>query len=75
MCRSLDFPDARPGTYALLLGLDEPVELEVGRLGRIHFGSPFYLYFGSAFGPGGLVARLQHHLRPARRPHWHVDYV
>jgi Uri superfamily endonuclease len=67
--------DATPGTYALLLDLEEAAELEVGRLGRIRFDSPFYLYFGSAFGPGGLRARLGHHLRAARRPHWHIDYL
>lgn len=64
-----------PGTYALLLELQAPVELQVGRLGRIHFDSPFYLYFGSAFGPGGLGARIEHHLQPARRAHWHIDYL
>jgi Uri superfamily endonuclease len=67
--------DSAPGTYALFLELHEPGELEVGRLGRIRFDSPFYLYFGSAFGPGGLKARLGHHLRPAVRPHWHIDYL
>lgn len=67
--------DAKPGTYALLLELHEPTELQVGSLGRIHFDSPFYVYFGSAFGPGGLEARLEHHLRAPRRAHWHIDYL
>jgi Uri superfamily endonuclease len=66
---------AEPGTYALLLGLREPALLQVGRLGRIRFDAPYYLYFGSAFGPGGLRARLKHHLEPARRRHWHIDYL
>ena len=66
---------AKPGTYALLLGLHEPALLQVGRLGRIHFDAPYYLYFGSAFGPGGLAARLTHYLQPARRLHWHLDYL
>jgi Uri superfamily endonuclease len=64
-----------PGTYALLLELPEPAEVQVGRLGWIHFDSRFYLYFGSAFGPGGLRARLEHHLHPAPRPHWHIDHL
>lgn len=34
-----------------------------------------YVYVGSAFGPGGLRARLARHLRPEKRPHWHVDYL
>ncbi len=64
-----------PGTYALHLELSAPTEIEVGRLGHIRFDSPYYLYFGSAFGPGGLRARLRHHLKPARRAHWHIDYL
>lgn len=47
----------------------------MGRLGRTAFDAPFYLYLGSAFGPGGLVARLRHHLRYAQRAHWHIDYL
>ena len=67
--------DSMPGTYALILALPAPVELRIGCLGRIRFDSPFYFYFGSAFGPGGLNARIKHHLLPARRAHWHIDYL
>ncbi len=67
--------DPRPGTYALVLALQSPTELQIGCLGRIQFDAPFYLYFGSAFGPGGLAARIKHHLQPARRAHWHIDYL
>jgi Uri superfamily endonuclease len=67
--------DSTPGTYALLLELREPAELQVGRLGQIRFDLAFYLYCGSAFGPGGLAARLAHHLGPTRRAHWHIDYL
>ncbi len=72
----MDHPlKSTPGTYALLLGLQVPIELQVGRLGRIHFESPFYLYFGSAFGSGGLRARIAHHLHSVCRAHWHIDYL
>lgn len=67
--------DSTPGTYVLMLVLHAPAELEVGSLGQIQFDSRYYLYFGSAFGPGGLEARLKHHLRPVRRAHWHIDYL
>ena len=67
--------NSTPGTYALILTLEAPTELQIGCLGRIKFGSPFYLYFGSAFGPGGLEARIKHHLQPARHAHWHIDYL
>tara|TARA_B100000959_G_scaffold287522_1_gene373520 strand:+ start:5151 stop:5492 length:342 start_codon:yes stop_codon:yes gene_type:complete len=33
----------------------------------------WYLYVGSAFGPGGLKARLGRHLRTTKRRHWHID--
>lgn len=71
---STDVP-ASGGTYALVLALGSPAELEVGSLGRIRFDSPFYLYVGSAFGPGGLQARIKHHLGQPRRLHWHLDYL
>lgn len=35
----------------------------------------WYLYVGSAFGPGGLRARLAHHAKKAAKPHWHIDYL
>ena len=62
------------GSYLLVLRLPEPKTIQVGRLGRIAFERGWYAYAGSAFGPGGLAARLRHHLVPVRRPHWHIDY-
>jgi Uri superfamily endonuclease len=35
----------------------------------------FYVYIGSAFGPGGVRARVAHHCRASDRPHWHIDYL
>ena len=66
------------GTYVLALWLAETQRLSVGRLGRFEFPAGWYLYVGSALGPGGLPARLarhQRHLSAGKRPHWHVDYV
>jgi Uri superfamily endonuclease len=64
-----------PGTYALLLELPAVASLRVGRLGLTTFKAPVYLYSGSAFGPGGLAARLTHHLLASAKPHWHIDYL
>ena len=64
-----------PGTYAIFLALDEAVELSIGRLGRFVFPAGKYIYTGSAHGPGGLQARLRHHLHPVQRPHWHIDWL
>lgn len=65
-------PAAR-GTYVLVLRLDSPARLTVGRLGTFDFPAGWYAYVGSACGPGGLRGRLAHHLGPVRRPHWHID--
>lgn len=74
--RLADHPSgSSPGTYALHLELDAPVELELARLGPIRLEPGFYLYFGSAFGPGGVAARIRHHLRTAPRAHWHIDHL
>ena len=66
------------GTYVLALWLDAPHTISVGRLGRFEFPSGWYLYVGSAQGPGGLPARLLRHWRrigSGKRVHWHVDYL
>ncbi len=65
-----------PGTYALLLRLDTRWTVEVGALGAVDFPPGWYLYLGSARGPGGLAARVARHRRVAdKRVHWHIDYV
>lgn len=66
---------AAPGTYVLVLHCSENRSIRVGRLGSFRLRPGWYLYVGSAFGPGGLRARIAHHRRRAERPHWHVDYL
>jgi len=66
---------AAPGTYALALRCGSRRSVRIGRLGVLQLRPGWYVYVGSAFGPGGLRARIGHHLRVARRPHWHVDYL
>lgn len=68
---------APKGTYLLILRLDTDLTgLAIGRLGRYDFAAGYYLYLGSAFGAGGLAARLAHHRRAVKpHPHWHVDYL
>lgn len=68
-------PEGESGTYVLLLHLPRTQPIDVGRLGRIGFEQGDYCYVGSAFGSGGLRARLRHHARIAPRPHWHIDYL
>ncbi len=58
-----------------MLRLRRRTRLEIGRLGPRVLGAGIYAYVGSAHGPGGLAARLKHHLGPSPRPHWHIDYL
>lgn len=68
-------PDARPGTYALLLRIPTAEIALIGRRDRLSLAPGWAVYAGSAFGPGGVAARLAHHRRPVIRPHWHIDYL
>jgi len=51
-------PDARPGTYALVLAATKRQVISVGRLGDFIVRPGFYVYVGSALGPGVLVPRI-----------------
>jgi len=64
-----------PGTYVLLLCAEETQSIEVGALGTMTVRPGWYVYVGSAFGPGGLRARVQRHARGDGALHWHVDYL
>ena len=66
---------SRPGTYALILKVNAPFEISVGKLGSLSGEKGFYIYCGSAFGPGGVKARTTHHAGQSQRPHWHIDYL
>lgn len=63
------------GTYSLVLRCRQPQSISVGRLGDISFSTGYYVYVGSAFGPGGVRARVRRHARVNRTRHWHIDYV
>jgi Uri superfamily endonuclease len=63
------------GTYILVLHLVREEEIAVGRLGCFVFPAGFYLYVGSALGPGGLAGRLARHRRLDKRMRWHIDYL
>ncbi|MFQ5557790.1 MAG: DUF123 domain-containing protein [Acidimicrobiales bacterium] len=71
----LDPVPTRGGTYVLCLRVDRAGRRQVGRLGDLAFEAGSYLYVGSAFGPGGLRARLGHHLGAVDRPRWHLDHL
>lgn len=64
-----------PGSYALLFHCDDTVDIDVGALGQLNLQPGFYVYVGSAFGTGGVAARVTHHCQISQRPHWHLDYL
>lgn len=63
------------GTYVLFLRPADRGVVPVGGLGELELEPGVYAYVGSAFGPGGLGARLRRHLRGEGAVHWHVDYL
>lgn len=63
------------GTYGLLLQAQTEQLITIGRLGVMGVRPGWYVYVGSAFGPGGVKGRVGHHLRPQSKPHWHIDYL
>ncbi len=69
--------DIQPGTgtYALVLPSLVNTSIQVGKLGEFRLHPGYFVYVGSAFGPGGLRARIAHHRRTTTRPHWHIDYL
>jgi len=67
--------EARPGTYLLIMHTTQHHQVTVGRLGAMQVEPGYYLYVGSAFGPGGVKARVSHHMRIAARPRWHIDFL
>jgi Uri superfamily endonuclease len=70
----MDLPDEK-GTYVLIAFVPQMKRIAVGQLGEFDIVPGFYAYVGSAFGVGGLRARIGHHLESAAAPHWHIDYL
>ena len=78
-CASPDAPlpesiAAAHGAYVVVVALSRPLSL---RLPRIAAELPpgRYAYCGSAYGPGGLRARLARHLKQDKALRWHIDHL
>lgn len=63
------------GTYALILRSDARTRVQIGRWRPIDVEPGYYVYVGSAFGPGGVRARVLRHCRGAKVKHWHIDFL
>lgn len=66
---------SKTGTYALIMQSKNRRKVTIGKLGQLQVEKGFYVYIGSAFGPGGLRARIRHHLGMSLSCHWHIDYL
>lgn len=63
------------GTYVLCLTIEHKKRVQVGAKGDVLLHRGSYLYVGSAFGPGGVAARVRRHARTDHGLHWHIDYI
>jgi len=66
---------SQAGTYAIIFRCSGSERIAVGRLGGWEFGNGYHVYVGSAFGPGGIRARVLRHHRGEKARHWHIDYL
>lgn len=61
------------GAYVLLIGLDRALPVGAGRHKSGQLPAGTYFYAGSAYGAGGIAARIGRHFRKDKKVHWHVD--
>ena len=64
-----------PGAYVLVIDLTRELALDLKARGDVVLAPGRYAYCGSAYGPGGLRARIGRHLRPDKAVRWHVDQL
>ncbi len=60
-------------SYQIHLFLEEPVVLEIGKLGKFEFPAGVYVYTGSA--KRNAEARISRHFSKNKKLRWHIDYL
>ena len=63
------------GTYVLVFHSQHKGSIRIGSLGTLNTRPGYYLYVGSAFGSGGLRARVGRHALMRKTQRWHIDYL
>jgi len=63
------------GAYALAIDLPRPLALEIPRFVGSVLPVGRYVYCGSAYGAGGISARVARHCRVDKKLRWHVDHL
>ncbi len=66
---------SQQGTYILILHSEVQESVQIGRWQEIKLKQGTYFYVGSAFGSGGVRARVLRHCRQTKSNHWHIDYL
>lgn len=61
------------GAYVLLIRLEGRLPLDIPAFRGKSLAPGLYAYCGSAYGPGGIRARVSRHLRNDKPMRWHVD--
>lgn len=60
-------------SYQLVIDVERPLHLQVGRLGKFDVAPGRYVYTGSA--RRAFEARIARHLRADKPLRWHIDYL
>jgi Uri superfamily endonuclease len=63
------------GNYVIVAYAAQPFSLEMKKFGLLELQAGYYLYCGSAHGPGGLRSRVSRHLEGETKKFWHYDYL
>ncbi len=63
------------GAYLLILRLGAPTNLVIPKFAGRTLLAGWYLYAGSARGPGGIAARAGRHMRLSKPLRWHIDHL
>ena len=63
------------GSYVIVGLAEDRFSLDIRRFGLREMPAGYYLYCGSAHGPGGLKSRVSRHLDLQTKRFWHFDYL
>lgn len=63
------------GSYMLIILIRGSLRVKPGSLPPARLPPGYYVYVGSAMGPGGFERRVSRHLRRVKRARWHIDYL
>lgn len=64
-----------PGSYLLFVHLASRLTPDISKFAGRALEPGWFLYAGSARGPGGIAARAGRHLRTDKVLRWHIDHL